>query len=115
MPGVPWEKIWQQIRFDRRERAERLQVSNASTIAFRLDSARSCDALIRNQHMPQLSAKTVFPLHDAPIENDPASISRPDDDRNRCLPAVCAKDGIVSPKRGGIRIVQIRHRFAELL
>jgi len=42
-----------------------------------MDSVGSGDALIRNQHVAQLSAKPILPLHHVPIEDDPASIPRP--------------------------------------
>src|SRR5208283_1535217 len=61
------------------------------------------------------SAKTVFALDVAAIENNAAAIARPDDDRDGGLAAVRTKDGIVTPKRGGICIVQIGDRFSELL
>ena len=79
-----------------------------------MDSVGSGDALIRNQHVAQLSAKPILPLHHVPIEDDSASIPRPNNDGNRSLPAVRAKNCVVPPKCGCICIVQIGHGFAEL-
>src|SRR5436190_21665045 len=80
-----------------------------------MDSAGSCDALIRNQHVAQISAKTILALHHVPIENDSASIPRPNNDGNRSLPAVRDKNRVLPPKRVCIWIVQIGHGFADLV
>ena len=91
------------------------EVAGASAIAFRLEAAGSGDALIRNQHVAQLSAESVLALHHIAIEDHAAALPVPMTARNRSLAAVGAEDGVVSPERRRVGVVQIGHRFAEFV
>ena len=74
----------------------------------------SGDALVRNQHVAQFSAESIFALHDVAVEDDAAAIARTDHAGNRGLAAVGAEDGVVAPESRCVGIVQIGDRFAEL-
>ena len=111
--GISWQKIRQDIFFDGGERAERLEVAGASAIALRIDAGGSGDALIRNQDVAEFSAESVFAFHYIAVEDDAAAVACADDAGDRSLAAVGAEDGVVSPERGGVGVVQIGDGFAE--
>src|ERR1700730_11220667 len=110
MPGQ--EKRKKRL-LNRRERAQRLQVSRAATVAFRLQSADSEDALVGNEHMAQLSPKALSPLDDVAFNDDATAQTGADDRRNGRRPIACAEDREVAPEGSRVPIIKIRHRFAE--
>ena len=62
---------------------------------------------------PNSPAKSHFALHNIAIDDDAAAKAGSDHHRDRCLSAVGAEDGEVSPERTGVAIVQISHGLAE--
>ena len=74
----------------------------------------SGDALIRNQHVAQFSAESIFALHHVAFEDDAAAVAGADDAGDRSLAAVGAEDGVVSPERRRVGVIQIGDGFAEL-
>ena len=103
--GISWQKIRQDIFFDGGERAEGLEVAGASAIALRIDAVGSRDALIRNQHVAEFSAESVFALHYIAFEDDAAAVAGADHAGDRSLAAVGAEDGVVSPEGSRVGIV----------
>src|SRR6516164_5488586 len=97
MAWVTRQKIRQDVPLNGRQRTQRLEVPDAPAVARRPNPAHAIDALIGNQHMTEFAAKSVFPFHHIPVENDSAAIARPDDDGNGSLAAVCAENRIVPP------------------
>src|SRR6202043_2382661 len=97
----------EKILFDRGKRAERLEIADSSAIAVRLDAGDTRYALIGNKHVAEFSAESVFALHHVAIEDDASAVAGTDDVGNRGLAAVGSEDRVVSPKRGGVGIVQV--------
>ena len=63
--------------------------------------------------MSQLSPESHFALHNIAVDNDAATKTGSDHHRDRCLSAIRAEEGEVSPKRTGVAIVQISNRLPQ--
>src|SRR5690242_5469377 len=67
------QEKWKKTLLNRRERAERLEISKSATVTFGLDPADFLDALVRNENMAQFSAIPFSALDDIAISDDPAA------------------------------------------
>jgi hypothetical protein len=83
MSRVLREEPRQQRLPDGGQRAERLQVADPPAIAVRGDAFDSGDALIRDQHVPQLAAKPAAALDHVAADDHAAAEPRADDGRYR--------------------------------
>src|SRR3984885_6195827 len=115
MGRIALQKIWKECFLNRGERTKRFQVADSSAIALRVDASNSRNALIRDQHVAEFTTESVLALHHIAVEDDASSIARTNDVGNRSFAAIGAKDGIVSPERRCIGIVQIGNWFAQFV
>ena len=83
VPGIRCEEQRQQRLADRGQRAQRLEIADAPAIAVGAHALDPSDALIRNQHVPELAAESVAALDDMPVDDDAAAEPGADDCRDR--------------------------------
>ena len=65
--------------------------------------------------MAEFSTETVPAFDDVAIENDAAAVAGADDGGHGGFTAAGAEDRVVTPKCGGVAVVQIGDGFAEFL
>ena len=113
---VARQKIRKDRAFNRRQRAQRLEVARAETVALRTHALDAGDRLIRNEDVSQLPAESPATANDGVAGRDHAAAeSRPDDRGDRRRVGGRTEDRDVAPERRRVAIVEIDHATAELL
>ena len=82
---IACQEIRQECSPDRRERAERLEIAGASAVALRHEPLDRLDALVGDQHVPELAAEAAPALDDVAFDDDAAAETGADNrgDRGR--------------------------------
>ena len=71
--GMPGQEKWKKTLLNRGKRAERLQVSDATAVAFGFEPADCLNALVRNEDVAQLSPIALSAFHNIAIRDHAAA------------------------------------------
>ena len=98
------KQVRQHIDADRCQRAQRLEIANAPTVADRFQSCDLRNLRIWNQHVAQFGGDAmgaadefaaehdaVLALNDLVVDDHAATVSGSDNDGDRRLAAICAE------------------------